>query len=64
MEALGLLEEITAPNFLFDANLVYKVLTLLNPTKKLLQREDTGFWTGLWPVQKSTLHCDEGYTKV
>jgi len=47
MEALGQLKEITALNFLFNANLVYKVLTLINPSNKLLRREDTDFWTGL-----------------
>jgi len=46
MEALGLLKEITELNFLFNANLVYKVLTLINPSNKLLRREDTDFWTG------------------
>jgi len=41
MEAVDLLREITAPYFLFIANLVHEVLTLLYSPNKLLQREDT-----------------------
>jgi len=41
MEAVDLLREITAPYFLFIANLVHEVLALLYSPNKLLQREDT-----------------------
>lgn len=69
MEAVGLLREITAPNFEFIANIVREVLALSDPPNKPLQREDTDLWTGLQIaasakecVQK--LCCDEGFTKV
>lgn len=69
MEAVGLLREITTPYFLFIANLVHEVLSLLYPPNKLLQREDTDLWTGLWIVASAKecvqkLCCDEGFTKV
>ncbi|XP_073730590.1 uncharacterized protein [Misgurnus anguillicaudatus] len=69
MEAVGLLREITAPSFLFIANLVHEVLALLDPPNKLLQREETDLWTGLDIVASAKacvqkLRCDEGFTKV
>ena len=45
MEATGLLRKVSDPSFMFLANLTHKVLALLDPPNKLLQREDTDLLT-------------------
>ncbi|KAJ0066809.1 hypothetical protein NL108_002860, partial [Boleophthalmus pectinirostris] len=69
MEAAGLLHEVSEPSFMFLANFTHKVLALLDPPNKLLQREDTDLLTGLSVVASATvcikkLRCDEEFRKM
>jgi hypothetical protein len=69
MEATGLLCEVSEPSFMFLANLTHKVLALLDPPNKLLQREDSDLLPGLSIVANATvciknLCCDEEFRKV
>lgn len=47
VEASGLLREIGEPNFLFIANFVHTILSLLTPANTILQGEETDLMTGL-----------------
>ncbi|KAL0968294.1 hypothetical protein UPYG_G00264930 [Umbra pygmaea] len=69
MEATGLLRETSEPSFMFLANLTHRVLSLLDPPNKLLQREDTDMLTGLSVVASATacvkkLRCDEEFKQM
>uniref|UniRef100_A0A8C1RPS8 DUF4371 domain-containing protein n=1 Tax=Cyprinus carpio TaxID=7962 RepID=A0A8C1RPS8_CYPCA len=69
MEATGLLCEVSEPSFMFLANLTHRVLSLLDPPNKLLQREDTDLLTGLSVVASATacvkkLCCDEEFKQM
>ena len=65
MEATGLLREVSEPSFMFLANLTHRILALLDPPNKLLQREDTDLLTGLSVVASvKKLCCDEELRKM
>lgn len=69
MEATGLLCEVSEPSFMFLANLTHRVLSLLDPPNKLLQREDTDLLTGLSVVASATacvkkLRCDAEFKQM
>ncbi|KAK0138889.1 hypothetical protein N1851_024562 [Merluccius polli] len=61
MEATGLLRKVSEPSFMFLANLTHRVLALLDPPNKLLQREDTDL---LMCSCVKKLCCDEEFRKV
>lgn len=69
MKAAGLLRKVSEPGFLFLANFTHKVLALLDPLNKLLQREETDLLMGLSVLASATvcitnLHCDGEFQKV
>lgn len=68
MEAAGLLREVSEPRFSFIANATHKVLSLLDPPNKILQREDTDLMTGLSVTSATAcikqLRCDGEFRKV
>ncbi|RXM95399.1 hypothetical protein EOD39_16925 [Acipenser ruthenus] len=56
--AVGLLKAVSEPSFRFIAFMVHKVLSLLDPPKKLLQAEATDLYTGIRVVH-SAHNCME-----
>jgi hypothetical protein len=51
LEAVDLLKAICKQGFRFIAFMVHKVLSLLDPSNKLLQVEATDLYTGIWVVR-------------
>lgn len=69
MEAVGLLREVSEPSFIFIAQLVHKMLKLLDPPNKLLQGEETDLLTGLRLVTSAAecvreLLCEAEFTQL
>lgn len=69
VEASGLLREIGEPNFLFIANFVHTILSLLTPANTILQGEETDLMTGLSVVISVTecvrkLRCEDEFSRV